>query len=111
MCDMQQKKFIEKILKLKNKNPDMEIKFCVDSGSISEYGAWTAHTITDVQIIEWYTDGERIYTDEDDIFTHFFEDVVSDKLSDEEATEEAIKLTKEKMKRVIAVYTNATDEV
>lgn len=61
-----QETWLERILDLKRKHPEMEIKFCADSEDMYQDG-WTPHRIAEISICPWYEHEYRIYTDEDEI--------------------------------------------
>ena len=103
-----QRKWLQEIMNLSNKHPDHEIHFLVDSDEVLEYG-WTDHKIIKVEIDDWFSDDEKIYTGECEIKEHFEEYYYE---NNEDKSEEAIeKLVNEKyekeVKEVICVYTQA----
>jgi hypothetical protein len=60
----EQIEFIKEILRLKEENPNAEIKICVDNEFAEDCG-WTSHRIKRVELCSWIVIGEHIYTDED----------------------------------------------
>lgn len=56
--------FLQYVLELKAENPEMEVKFCVDSSELCDDAGWTTHKICRVEIAPfWYRNDERIETD------------------------------------------------
>ena len=103
-----QKEWLIELLEISDKNPDMEIHFCVDSDEILESG-WTDHKIVSIETTPWFLNDERIYTGEDEI-KEFFEEYYYE--TEKNKTDEEIKnLVNEKyekeVKEVICVYTQA----
>jgi hypothetical protein len=102
-----QKELIKKLAKLIEKNPDLEIKVCVDNHTLcDEWYAWTEQRIIDVKIELWFNTGDRILTDEDEIYTYFYEDVAPEGLTEKEAHEFAEKKCIEEIQKVIAIFTS-----
>ena len=100
-----QREKIKELVKLMEANPDMEIYLCVDSEEILEDYRWTAHKIGKIEICPWYESGDRIITDEDEIY-----DEVCDNLFDTEHVADVDKMAQEVVdscKQVICVYTYA----
>lgn len=101
-----QEDFVKEILELKTKNPEMEIKFCVDSEDVLESG-WTYHEIYNVEICPWFNDGEEILTDENEIREHFDSEITDVRLSDEEVKKLIDEKYEKEVKDVICVFTEA----
>ena len=103
-----QREWLQEIMNLSNKHPDIEIHFCVDSDDILEFG-WTDHKIVNVEIEAWWRDDDRIYVGENEIKEYFAEYYYENNESKSE--EEIEKLANEKYekeaKEVICVYTSA----
>jgi len=100
-----QREKIKELVELMGANPDMEIHLCVDSEEILENCKWTAHKIGKIEICPWYEDGDRIITNEDEIY-----EIVYDNLFDIEHEEDAHRMAQEVVdncKQVICVYTFA----
>jgi len=103
---MTQEEFLERALLLKKENPELEIRFCVNSEEVLEYG-WTAHKISNVEICPWWFDGgERIYTDEDEIRDEMADLLCAEK-SDSDIIEAVDKMYSEQVKQGICVFTYA----
>lgn len=98
-----QEEALKLILKLKEENPEFEIHFCIDSDQLLEYG-WTAHKISKVEVCPWFEDGERIYTEEEEIIEHF-EDFLYNSDSEKSLEEQIDILYKENVKTAICVHT------
>ena len=60
---MTQIQLVQRIVDLVAKNPNAEIKICVDGEIAAEFG-WTAHKIIRVETSVWIEIRERIFTDE-----------------------------------------------
>lgn len=107
MADMTQEQLLKQVLKLKEENPEMEIHFLVSCDDTDPDFCWVAHKISCVEISPWFSNGEHIYTDTEDIIDHLMEGEEFENLDDDEAE----KLAKEKynaeVKHAICVYTRA----
>lgn len=101
-----QEQFLREILELKTNNSEMEIHFCVDSDEILESG-WTAHMITKVEVSPWYAEGERIYTDEDEIKEHFEDLLYDEDIGDSELESLVNEMYSQQVKEAICVFTHA----
>jgi hypothetical protein len=100
-----QDQFLQEILNIKSKNPEMEIHFCADSNEILDTG-WTAHKITNVKISPWFCDNERILTDEDEIKEHF-ENMADYELPEKEIKSHIDARYESEVKMAICVFTHA----
>jgi len=100
-----QEQHLQHILDLKRDNPEMEIKFCVNSDEIYEYG-FTVHQINDVRIMPWYQIGEKILNEEVFIMDYFLSKIPMD-ISDDEAERLARIEYKKEVKNAICVFTQA----
>lgn len=100
-----QEQFLQEILDLKSKNPEMEIHFCVDSDEILDIG-WTAHIITKIEVSPWFCDDERILTDEYEIKEHF-ENMADYELPEKEIEAHVEARYESEVKMAICVFTHA----
>lgn len=103
-----QKEYIEQVLDFKNKNPEMEIKLCVNSDEISD-GNWTSHVIWKVEICKWYNgqDG-RFYLGEEEIFERLEEEFYDGKATEEEIRKLVRGKYDKEAKSVICIFTEAS---
>ena len=102
-----QLEFLQEIIDLKNKNPETEIRFCVNNEELAEDGRWTAHIIYKVEISPWYIDGGVIMTDEDAIKEAIADDHWDDELNENELDKLVEKIYNTQIKYMICVYTGA----
>lgn len=102
---MEQIEFIQKIIDLKKQNPDMDIRFCIDSGDVLDIHRWSYHKIYHVEIRPWYQTGEVIWTNEDDIRTAIADDLITNGYTDDESL---IDFGYDRCEKAICIFTEST---
>lgn len=104
---MQQRELLSRLNDLAAQYPDYEIHFLSEYDQFVDDG-YTSHYMHDVKISDWYTNDERIYTDERDIRCDIADRFDFDaKLADSEYNSAIDDLYKKNVEKVILVITNA----
>lgn len=99
---MGQRELLTEALRLANENPDAEIHVCAASDELLEDYAWTGHHISKVELGWWHVDGDRIYTDPDEL-----QEVLDDEAYDNGAPPVTEEQARAMMKPAILIYTRA----
>jgi len=106
---MTQKEFISEITRLSDENPELPIRFFVDSTEMSD-SHYTPHEITRVEISPWWGDGYGlVLCEEDEIKDRLFGIFDDGERTDIEIGNLVICEYDDTVKQAICVYTGAAE--